>query len=142
MRTSLFFIIVAASASSTLAAKDYSKHQLLKATFASEEQLAFLQNLHLNQNYDIWSLDVKRKSAVILLPENDGSKLVNHLGKAGIHFETVVENVQDLFDWERKLIEERKLKHSKDSNDFDLFNYHNYQEIHDYLDDLQGNSLA
>jgi len=99
-----------------------------------------LQNIHL---YDVLQFNARKGFADILMEKND-KFLPKALAEANIPYETVVENVQDVIDWERDLIERKKKQHSlsKQANEFDLENYHSYEEIIQYLNDLEGKKLA
>jgi len=136
------FALLAASALAQIDHPNFAQQQVLRVEFNTREGWQLLQELQNVYSYDVLQLNAQKGHADIML-ERDDTFLPQVLTNADINYQTVVENFQDLIDWERDLIKKRRQQHalSKDAADFDLQNYHTYDEIISYLNDLSGTIL-
>ncbi|KRZ10471.1 Carboxypeptidase A2 [Trichinella zimbabwensis] len=121
---------------SNKALETYQGHILLEAVPRTEQQLITLQQLiHCNNSeIDVWALSssIRKKSLILVAPQRHYD-IYKRMLDDGIKVKIVIDNLKSMFATHANIIERRVHKRNFSSKDFDLSEYHTYDEITEYM---------
>ncbi|KRZ68071.1 Carboxypeptidase A2, partial [Trichinella papuae] len=121
---------------SNKALETYQGHILLEAVPRTEQQLITLQQLiHCNNSeIDVWALSssIRKKSLILVAPQRHYD-IYKRMLDDGIKVKIVIDNLKSMFATHANIIERRIHKRNFSSKDFDLSEYHTYDEIIEYM---------
>ncbi|KRY67046.1 Carboxypeptidase A2, partial [Trichinella pseudospiralis] len=121
---------------SNKALETYQGHILLEAVPHTEQQLITLQQLiHCNNSeIDVWTLSssIRKKSLILVAPQRHYD-IYKRMLDDGIKVKIVIDHLKSMFATHANIIERRIHKRNFSSKDFDLGEYHTYDEIIEYM---------
>ncbi|OUC40383.1 zinc carboxypeptidase [Trichinella nativa] len=114
----------------------YQGHILLEAVPRTEQQLITLQQLihYNNSEIDVWTLSpsIWKKSLILVAPQHHYD-IYKRMLDDGIKVKIAIDHLKSMFATHANIIERRIHKCNFSSNDFDISEYHTYDEIAEYM---------
>ncbi|KRY39864.1 Carboxypeptidase A2 [Trichinella spiralis] len=121
---------------SNKALETYQGHILLEAVPSTEQQLITLQQLihYNNSEIDVWTLSpsIWKKSLILVAPQHHYD-IYKRMLDDGIKVKIAIDHLKSMFATHANIIERRIHKCNFSSNDFDISEYHTYDEIAEYM---------
>ncbi|XP_036423694.1 carboxypeptidase A1-like [Colossoma macropomum] len=119
--------------------KTFERHQVLRITAVNDVQISLLKNLtdHEYLELDFWREPVHESLPVdVHVPSTSLHKVKSFLKNNKIHYEIMIQDLQDLVDKEQQEMMRFRAHQPKSTNDFDYTNYHTLDEIYTFIDML------
>ncbi|XP_053687539.1 carboxypeptidase B-like [Sabethes cyaneus] len=117
----------------------YANFQLFVVRPDTREKLVKLHDLTENENYDFWDQPRLNRDARVMVSHYDESRFEKILEQNDIHYDLVMDNVEQILDKQRKSNIEYHERTKRDSNSRSTIEFDRYwtlDEIYDYIEEL------
>ncbi|XP_052749804.1 carboxypeptidase B-like [Galleria mellonella] len=111
---------------------------LYEVAVKNVRQVKILSELERKLNLDVWSHALPKRSGRVLVPKDQRMLFENEFSAAGIEYKVIVQNMEELFELERKrLLEAAERSSSRDDNgSIAIDRMHSYDEVNAFLEEL------
>ncbi|KAM9471184.1 carboxypeptidase A1-like [Clarias gariepinus] len=132
-------LVLAALLLAAFCKERFEGHQVLRITAKNDAEIGLLKELSKQEDLglDFWTDPVDQSLPVdIRVPFHSLQGVRAFLGYHEIHYEIMIQDLQDLLDKEQREMMRARVLQPRSTDDYDYENYHTLSEINSFMDML------